>query len=76
MDARANDSDRIAIVAFRTVTLTSSKTMALSSLIQFVNRNLRYFKVPGRLRAGNGRTSLRLPSAVAFIADSPGSVLS
>jgi len=49
MDIRANDSDRNAIIAFNTITLSSSYTMALSSLTPFVKQSLGLLQLPGML---------------------------
>ncbi|HEX9883763.1 MAG TPA: hypothetical protein VGA79_07345, partial [Desulfobaccales bacterium] len=49
MDIRANDSDRNAIIAFNTITLSSSYTMALSSLTPFVKQSLGLLQLPGLL---------------------------
>jgi hypothetical protein len=49
MDIRANDSDRNAIIVFNTTTLSSSYTMALSSLTPFVKQSLGLLQLPGIL---------------------------
>jgi hypothetical protein len=49
MDIKANNSDRNAIIAFNTITLSSSYTMALSSLTPFVKQSLGLLQLPGIL---------------------------
>jgi hypothetical protein len=46
MDIKANDSDRNAINIFNTITLSSSYTMALSSLTPFVKQSLGLLQLP------------------------------